>query len=190
MKPVLATLFAAAVVVAGCGGTDGEDRAKSDFRAYAAAELERSEAEGTLNRAFRDISKAARNRDRVGVVAAAERGQAAAVEIHGFLVTELEAAGRLIDYAPTSADARDLDRALRQSRQGLRVIEEELVIATRDPFLDDRDNGREISRLARQSLRLSVPAGFSRRRATRTIALTLGVPPPFDTAFDLPSPGT
>jgi hypothetical protein len=180
---VLATL-----ALAGCGGDDAKETAKAHFGNYAAAEVERSEAEGTLNREFRKLARAAGERDRAGVVAAAERGQATAATIQGFLRTEIEAAARLVDYGPTSQDARTLEHALRQSRDGLRIIEEELAIATRDPFLDDPDNAREISRLARQSTRLSVPAAFARRRATRAIALTLGVQPPFDTSFDVPPP--
>jgi hypothetical protein len=180
---VLATL-----ALAGCGGDDAKETARAHFGNYAAAEVERSEAEGTLNRAFREISKAANERNRGAVVAAAKRGQAAATKIHGFLETELAAAVGLVGYGPAGEDARTLERALRQSREGLRVIQEELEIATRDPFLDEPDNAREISRLARQSLRLSVPAAFARRRATRAIALTLGVRPPFDTTFDAPSP--
>jgi hypothetical protein len=183
---LLATTLAMALTA--CGGDDAKEQARTHFGDYASAEVERSEAEGTLNRAFREISKAANERDRDAVVAAAKRGQTAATKIHGFLETELAAAAGLVGYGPASEDARTLERALRQSREGLRIIQEELEIATRDPLLDEPDNAREISRLARQSLRLSVPAAFGLRRATRAIALTLGVRPPFDTMFDAPSP--
>lgn len=171
--------------MAGCGGESGQSRALDHFDAYSAAEVDRSEAEENLNRAFREISRAARTRDREAVVAAARRGQEAAAVIRESLGVEIGAAEGLAGYEPTTGDGQRLGRALRQSREGLSRIERQLEIATRDPFLDEPRNAEAISRLSRESIRLSVSAAFARRDAAHAIALTLGVDPPFDSRFDL-----
>jgi hypothetical protein len=185
-----ATLLAAVALLAACGGsTSGEaDRAKADFGVYRKAEGQRAEAENALNRAFRDISTAARTGDRAGVMAAVGHGKQALATIYSTLAVEVEAADALAGYEPTREHGSRLRDALRQSRAGAELVDRQLAIASRDPFLDVDANLAEIRRLSSESVRVSVPAALARRRAVRAIALELGVEPPVDVLFDVPHP--
>lgn len=177
---VLATLAAA------CAGTSAEEQARASFGDYEQAEATRSEAEDALGRVFRDISRAAGGRDRAGVLVAVGDGKEALATIYEALALEIAAAEALEGYEPTRVLGHRLREALRRSRAGARLVESQLEIASRDPFLDAAENAREISRLSTESTRVSVPAAFARRRAVRAIALELGVEPPFDIMFDAP----
>jgi hypothetical protein len=181
-------LLAAAALMAGCGGSSSadEERAKANFGAYRKAEDQRQEAEGELNQAFRDISTAARARDRASAMAAVDRGQAAVSTIYSTLAVEIEAADALAGYEPTHEHGARLRQALGRTRTGVEAIDRELDIAKIDPFLDVPANVEQIRRLSSQSLKVSAPASFARRRAVRAIALKFGVEPPVDVLFDLP----
>jgi hypothetical protein len=183
-----AVLLAAAALVAGCGGStpEGQDRAKASFGAYRKAEDQRKDAESALNRAFRELSTAANARDRAGAMAAVAQGKSALATIDAMLATEIGAADALTGYEPTRTHGRRLRDALRQTRASARLIDRQLEIASRDPFLDDAANLAEIRRLSSESVKVSAPAAFARRRAVRAIALKLGVEPPFDLLFDSP----
>jgi len=183
---VAAALVAAVGLLAACGGSTSDERAKDDFGVYRRAEVTRAGAEGVLDRVFRDISSAARAHDRAGVLAAVGRGKQALATIYSALEVEIDAAGGLASYEPTGRHGVRLRDALRRSRDGARLVDRQLEIASRDPFLDGAVNAREISRLSSESVRVSVPAAFARRRAVRAIALTLGVEPPVDVIFDGP----
>ena len=191
MKPA-AVLLAAAALLAACGGSssEGEEQAKSNFGIYRQAEEQRNDAESVLNQAFRDISKAANAGDRVSAMAAVSRGQEAMSTIYSTLAVEIEAAGEIAGYEPTREHGERLRRALRGIREGASLIDRQLDIAQRDPFLDDAANLEEIRRLSSQSVKVSAPAAFERRRAVRAIALKLGVEPPFDVLFDSPKKTT
>lgn len=187
MRTVAAAVLAAvAVLGAACGGSSAEGEAKERFGDYRQAEEARSEAENALGQVFRDISRAAGERDQAGVLAAVGRGKQALATISESLEIEIAAAEELASYDPTREDGRRLERALRQSRAGVRLVDSQLGIAGRDPFLDDAANAREISRLSSESIRISVPAALTRRRAVRAIAIILGVEPPVDVIFDAP----
>lgn len=183
-----AVLLAAAALVAGCGASSSEDeaRAKASFRIYRKAEDQRKDAESALNQAFRDISSAANARDRVSAIAAVDRGKEAMSTIYSTLAVELEAADSIAGYPPTHEHGERLRRALRGTRESATLIDRQLDIAQRDPFLDDAANLEEIRRLSSRSVKVSAPAAFARRRAVRAIALKLGVEPPFDVLFDTP----
>jgi hypothetical protein len=181
-----ATLVAVAMLGAACGGASREERAKEHFGEYRQAEEARSEAESVLGQVFRDISRAAGERDRAGVLAAVGLGEEALATIERTLATEIAAARALEDYEPTREDGRRLAEALRQTRAGARIVGDQLHIAARDPFLDAAENAAAISRLSAHSTRVSVPAALARRRAVRAIALTLGVDPPVDVMYDAP----
>jgi hypothetical protein len=181
-----AALLAAVVLLAACGGSKAEERAKDSFGVYREAEATRAVAETALGHVFRDISNAAGVRDRAGVMAAVGRGKEALATIYSSLAIEIGAAEELARYEPTRKDGGRLRDALRRSRDGARLVDRQLEIASRDPFLDVDVNGREVSRLSSESVRVSVPAAFARRRAVRAIALTLGVEPPVDVIFDGP----
>jgi hypothetical protein len=183
-----AALLAAAVLLAACGGSspEGEDRAKTSFGIYRKAEDQRKDAESALNRAFRDISTAANARDRVSAIAAVDRGEEAVSTIYSTLAVEVEAADAIADYGPTRDHGERLSTALHRTREGASLIDRQLDIARRDPFLDDAANLQEIRRLSSESVKVSAPAAFARRRAVRAIALKLGVEPPFDVLFDSP----
>ena len=179
-------LAAVAVIAASCGGTSAAEEAREHFSDYRQAEEARSEAENALGRVFRDISRAAGERDRAGVLAAVSVGEEALATIDRSLASELAAAQALEGYEPTREEGRRLREALRQSRAGARIVGDQLEIAARDPFLDAAENAAAISRLSADSTRVSVPAALARRRAVRAIALTLGVEPPVDVMYDAP----
>jgi hypothetical protein len=181
-----AALLAAVGLLAACGGSTPEERAKENFGVYRKAEAARADAERALDRVFRDISSAARVNDRAGVLAAVGRGKEALATIYSALEVEIGAAKALARFEPTGKDGGRLRDALRRSRDGARLVDRQLEIASRDPFLDLDVNAREVSRLSSASVRVSVPAAFARRRAVRAIALTLGVEPPVDVIFDGP----
>ena len=185
MRAWALVLLATAALVA-CGGSSASDRAKDSFGVYREAETRRDGAEADLGRAFREISRAADARDRAGVLAAVGRGEDAVETIYAALEVQLDVADALAAYEPTQANGRRLRDALRGVRAGARLVDQELDIASRDPFLDLPANAREISRLSSESVRVGVPAAFARRRAVRGIAETLGVEPPLDVMFDLP----
>ena len=180
-------LLAAVALVSACGGSSSadEERAKASFGVYRKAEERRDEAETALNRAFREISSAAGARDRAGVMAAVGHGEDAVETIYSTLALEIEAANALADYGPTGEHGNRLRNALRRSRTGAELVDRQLAIARRDPFLDDEANLREIRRLSSESVKVGVPAALARRRAVRAIALKLGVEPPVDVMFDL-----
>jgi hypothetical protein len=188
---VAAALVAAVGLLSACGGSEAEERAKGSFGVYRTAEAARADAESALDRVFRDISGAAGARDRAGVMAAVGRGKQALADIYASLEIEIDAAEALARYRPTRREGTRLRDALRRSRDGAKLVDRQLDIASRDPFLDLDVNAREVSRLSTESIRVSVPAAFARRRAVRAIALTLGVEPPVDVIFDGPktSPG-
>lgn len=187
MRVLTASVLAAAAVLAsGCGGSDAEEQAKGHFADYRRAEESRSEAEHVLGRTFREISRAAGERDRAGVLAAVDLGEEALATIERSLAVEIAAARALEEYEPTRENGRRLAEALRQSRAGARIVGDQLRIAAHDPFLDTAENAAAISRLSADSTRVSVPAALARRRAVRAIALTLGVDPPVDVIFDAP----
>jgi len=181
-----AALLGAAALLAGCGGSTAEERAKDSFGVYREAQGTRTGAENVLGGVFHDISAAAGARDRAGVMAAVTRGKQALANIYSSLKVEIGAAEALAAYEPTRTDGVRLRGALRRSRAGARLVDRQLEIAARDPFLDAGVNAREVSRLSSESTRVSVPAEFTRRRAVRAIALTLGVEPPIDVIFDGP----
>jgi len=183
---LVAALLGAAALFAGCGGSTGEDRAKDSFGVYREAEAGRTEAESALGSVFHDISSAAGAGDRAGVMAAVGRGKQALATIYTSFDVEIDAAEGLAAYEPTREDGGRLRDALRRSRDGARLVDRQLEIASRDPFLDLDVNAREVSRLSSESTRVSVPAALARRRAVRAIALTLGVDPPVDVMFDAP----
>ncbi len=184
MRVRLAVVLVAALA-SGCGDDGGErDRARADYRAYRAAEDERTDAEHDLRRAVSAIGAAANQRDREGVIAAATRGEAAGDEIHRLLIRELDAAGGLAGFEPTADAGRRLAAGLRMTRRGLEAVEDELAIAHEDPFLDDERNVAEISRLARQVVILSRDGEFAIRRADREIAVELGLEPRPDAMLD------
>ena len=120
------------------------------------------------------------------MLAAVGHGKEALATIYDSLALEIAAAVALEGYEPTRVQGRRLEQALRQSRAGARLVDSQLEIAGRDPFLDESKKVREISRLSTESTRVSVPAAFARRRAVRAIAVELGVEPPVDVMFDAP----
>jgi len=184
-----AVLLTVAALLAACRGSSSaeQDRAKANFGVYTKAEAQRDDAEAALNRAFREISNGAGARDRAGVMAAVGRGEDAVQTIYSTLAVELEATNALAGYDPTHEHSARLRDALQRTRTGAELIQQQLTIARRDPFLDDDANLREIQRLSSESVRVSVPAALARRRAVRAIALQLGVEPPVDVMFDLPN---
>jgi hypothetical protein len=184
MRLAAAVTLAAAAVLAGCGGSSPAQQAKGHFVRYREAQETRAEAEGELRKVFGDISSAATAQDQAGVLAAVERGKHALATIYTALDQEIAAAKGLAAYGRTEADGRRLRDALRQSRSSTKLVDRELAIASRDPFLEVTTNQREVSRLSSESTRISVPAAFARRRAVRAIATTLGVEPPVDVLFD------
>jgi hypothetical protein len=174
-----------AALASGCGGDDADrDRARADYRAYRAAEDDRTALEHDLRRAISAIGAAASERDRAGVIAAATRGDAAAAEIYRLLARELDAATGLAAFEPTSGDGRRLAAGVRLTRRRLQAVENELAIAHEDPFLDDERNVAEIRRLARQVVILSRDGELAIRRADREIALELGLEPRPDSMLD------
>jgi hypothetical protein len=183
---IAASLLAAVGLLAACGGSTPEERAKDNFGVYRKAEATRADAESALGRVFRDISSAARVNDRAGLLAAVGRGKQSLATIYSALEVEIGAAKALARYEPTRRNGGRLRDALRRSRDGARLVDRQLEIASRDPFLDLDVNAREVGRLSSESVRVSVPAAFARRRAVRAIALTLGVEPPVDVIFDGP----
>jgi hypothetical protein len=183
---VATALLATIALLSACGGSKAEERAKDSFGVYREAEATRAGAESALDRVFRDISGAAGVRDRAGVMAAVGRGEQALADIYASLELEIGAAEALARYGPTRRDGGRLRDALRRSRDGAKLVDRQLEIASRDPFLDLDVNAREVSRLSSKSIRVSAPAAFARRRAVRAIALTLGVEPPVDVIFDAP----
>ena len=186
MRAGALVLVAAAVLAPACGGSSASDRAKDSFGVYREAEAQRDDAEAELGRAFREISRSASARDRAGVLAAVGRGENALKTIYEVLEVQLDVADDFAGYEPTQANGRRLREALRGVRAGARFVDQELDIASRDPFLDLPANEREIRRLSSESVRVGVPAAFARRRAVREIAQTLGVEPPLDVMLDLP----
>jgi len=185
-----ALVLAAAALVAGCGGGSSADQnnAKANFRIYAKAEGHRDDAETALNRAFREISSAAGARDRARAMAAVDRGEEAVQTIYSTLAVEIEAANALAGYDAIQGHSAHLRGALQRTRTGTELIQQQLAIARRDPFLDDDGNLNEIGRLSSESVKVAAPAALARRRAVRAIALELGVEPPVDVMFDLPRP--
>jgi hypothetical protein len=185
MRLAAAAILAVAAILAGaCGASSSEQRARDHFGGYREAQEARTEAESALRQVFQDIARAAGERDRAGVLAAAVRGKEALATIYASLAEEIAAADRLAGYGPTLEDGRRLRAALRQTRAGTKLVGRQLDIASRDPFLDVGAHEREISRLSFESRRISVPAALARRRAVRALATTLGVEPPLDVMFD------
>jgi hypothetical protein len=183
-----ALLLTATAVLAACGGSSSgeEEHAKASFGVYRNAEAQRKDAEGALNHAFRDLSSAAGVRDRAGAMAAVGRGEDALQTIYSALAVEVEAADALAHYGPTRQHGGRLRDALRRTRAGAELVDRQLAIASRDPFLDFAANVQQVHRLSSELLRVAVPAALARRRAVRAIALKLGVEPPVDVLFDLP----
>lgn len=176
MRPLAAVAVAAlSLAAAACGGDEGKEQARGEFEAYRAASTERTKAENELGKAFREIARAAGKRDRRGVTTAAKRGRTAAAKIDELLEAEIDAAAAMAEYEPAAKDARALIAALRRSGRGLKAVKEQLTIAARDPLLDEPENEEQVRRLSKQSLRLSVPAAFARRRAVTALARALGV---------------
>jgi hypothetical protein len=120
------------------------------------------------------------------VRAAVGRGKHALSEIDASLEIEIGSAEALAAYEPTRDDGRKLADALRRTRAGTKLVDRQLSIASRDPFLDTTANEREVGRLSSQITTTSVAAAFARRRAQRAIALALGVEPPLDVMYDVP----
>ncbi|MEX2210366.1 MAG: hypothetical protein WD689_01185 [Gaiellaceae bacterium] len=173
------------LAAAACGGDDPKERAQARFEEYRVAASGQSDAEQELGKTFRQLARAAGERDPRAVAAAAERGSSTAARMQQLLNAEITAAVAIAEYEPAAEHARALADALRRSGVGLRAVQEQLAIAVRDPLLHERANEEQVRRLSAQSLRHSVPAAFARRRAARELALVLDVEPPFDTMFDL-----
>ena len=180
------TLAAAALLAAACGGQSAEQHAKERFGAYVQAEQARGRAEDDLRRVFGELARSAGKRDQAGVRAAVGRGKHALSEIDASLEIEIGSAEALAAYEPTRDDGRKLADALRRTRAGTKLVDRQLSIASRDPFLDTTANEREVGRLSSQITTTSVAAAFARRRAQRAIALALGVEPPLDVMYDVP----
>jgi hypothetical protein len=180
----LLLLAFAALGLGGCGGDGDDEAAKKLYGVYRSTEDVRNEAESRLRTAFSDLAQAAGERDREGVLDAAEDGREAAVEIEGLLAKEIEAAEGLGEFARLEGDADRLKRGLERTRVGLELFDQQLRLAARDPFLDEPANAAEVSRLARRAARLSVDGEFAIRRADRALALALGIEPRFDLMLD------
>ena len=186
MKAAATLLLLLALGLTACGGGGGE-RGEDFYQAYRATEDERSVAEDRLHKAFSDIAVAAERRDRASTLAAVERGQKAIAEIERLLALELEAARGLAQIEALAKDGAQLERGLVTTRKGLRLFARELDIATRDPFLDQKANAREVTRLARTGAYLAADGEMRIRRADRALALALGLEPRFDAALDAAS---
>jgi hypothetical protein len=180
--PLLSVILA--LVGAGCGTTDGNERARDLYRAYRSAEDERDGAEARLRRAFGDIAASAEIRDRGASLAAVERGRAAVADIDRLLGRELEAALGLEAFDDVSREATRLGQGIRTTRASLRLFSRELDLAALDPFLGDEANVDEIRRLARRAAKLAVTGELEIRRADRAIAVALGLAPRLDRGLD------
>jgi hypothetical protein len=180
--PLLSVILA--LVGAGCGTGDGNERARDLYGAYRSAEDQRDGAEARLRRAFGDIAAAAEIRDRDSSLAAVERGRAAVADIDRLLGRELEAALGLEAFEDVSREATRLGQGIRTTRASLRLFSRELDIAALDPFLGDKANVDEIRRLARRAANLAVTGELEIRRAERAIAVALGLEPRVDRGLD------
>ena len=149
-----AVLLAVAALLAACGGSSspGDEDAKANFRVYGKAETQRDAAEAELNKAFREISSAAQAHDRAGVMAAVGRGEDAVSTIDTALAVQIEAATALAGYAPIREHGGRLRDALEDTKAGTDLVDQQLAIARRDPFLDDAANLREVQRLSSESV--------------------------------------
>jgi hypothetical protein len=180
--PLLSVILA--LVGAGCGTTDGNERARDLYRTYRSAEDERDGAEARLRRAFGDIAAAAEIRDRGASLAAVKRGRAAVADIDRLLGREREAALGLEAFDDVSREATRLGQGIRTTRASLRLFSRELDLAALDPFLGDEANVDEIRRLARRAAKLAVTGELEIRRADRAIAVALGLAPRLDRGLD------
>jgi hypothetical protein len=176
--PAFALLVAIVALVSACGDGGGDSHAEHLYNAYRTAEDQRTEAESRLRQAFSDISLAASQEDRAGVLAAANRGRDAAAEIDRLLSAELEAANGLSRIETVAADGKRLAQGIELTRHGLDLEAKELEIALEDPFLATRAD--EVRKLARQSTNLAVRGELAIRRADRAIAIALGLEPRAD----------
>jgi hypothetical protein len=158
---VTVALFAA------CGGSGAAPKAREAFDHYLAYQADRGTAEAEFNRAFRTIAAAAEARERTRLLAAARSARAAGARIHRALEHQLAAAAELAAYGATRADGRRLRQALRRSRDGLLLFEQQLAIAERDPFLDRKANADEVRRLSRHALALRRRRGGAAARRAR-----------------------
>jgi hypothetical protein len=170
-----------AALVSACGGSDGQTQGKPYYDSYRAAQNERNQAESRLRQAFADISAAAQDEDRAGVIAAAMRGQAAAADVDRLLAAQLEAARGLAGISEVAADAKRLTKGLQQTRDSLALVSKELEIALDDPLLARR--GGEVRELAKESTDLAVEGELAIRRADHAIAAALGISPRPDQLF-------
>jgi len=142
--PVRAFALVVAIValVSACGDGGGDPHAEHLYNAYRTAEDQRTEAESRLRQAFSDISLAASQEDRAGVLAAANRGRDAAAEIDRLFSAELEAANGLSRIETVAAEGKRLAKGIELTRHGLDLEAKELDIALKDPFLATRADAR------------------------------------------------
>lgn len=180
MRLLTALLVAILAVSLPACGQEEDDRPRELYGVYRSTDQSRDVAEGRLRQALSDLASAAGRRDRVGALAAIDRGRVAAAEIDRLLGKEIAAVAGIRRYAKFSGDASRLEHGLRTSREGVRLFARELAIGARDPFLDVNANAREVRRLARVGGQLSVDGEAEVRRASRDLARALGVEPPFD----------
>jgi hypothetical protein len=173
-----------ALAAPGCGGTDEIERGRDLYRAYRAAEDERTGAEARLRQAFVDIAAAAETRNRASSLAAVGRGRQALADIDELLRRELEAADGLAAFEDVSRNAAGLRDGIETTRASLRLFSEEFDIAARDPFLTEEANAAKIRTLARRAAKLAVAGELEIRRADRAIAIALGLEPRLDPALE------
>jgi hypothetical protein len=182
--PTALVIAVLALAAPACGGTDDTERAQDLYRAYRAAEDERTGAEARLRQAFADIAAAAEKRDPASSLAAVGRGRQAVTDIEGLLRSELEAADSLAAFEDVSSNAANLRDGIETTSASLGLFSKELDIAALDPFLADKANADEIRRLARRAAKLAVEGELDIRRADRAIAVALGLEPRFDPAVE------
>jgi hypothetical protein len=182
--PTALVIAVLALAAPACGGTDDTERARDLYRAYRAAEDDRTGAEDRLRQAFVDIAAAAETRDRASSRAAVGRGQQAVTDIEELLRRELEAAERLDAFADVSSHAAKLRDGIEATNASLGLFSKELDIAALDPFLVDKANADEIRRLARRAAKLAVEGELDIRRADRALAVALGLEPRLDPGVD------
>ena len=186
-RTALLVLALAALLVAACGG--GSDGAAL-YRDYRSAEDARDEAEERLREAFADIAAAAGERDRLSTLAAVDRGAKAIGEIDDLLAAEIATAGELAEIDSLAREANRLEHGLKVSRRGLQLFSRELDIARLDPFLEEKANSREVTRLSRGGARRAADGELAVRRADRALALELGIEPRLDPYLGSPSTGS
>jgi hypothetical protein len=173
-RKYLNVILVLVALVSACGG-GGDSQGEGYYNAYQTAQSQRDQAETRLRQAFSDISAAAQNEDRAGVIAAAKRGQDAAADIDRLLAAELDAARGLAGVDRVAADAKRLTDGLQLTRNGLALVAKELEIALDDPLLAERR--AEVNRLARESTDLAARGEDEIQRADRAIARALGITP-------------